>query len=99
MRFLKFSGIYVVILHVIIVHENLIFAFARRLGLLGDNLTNSHTPLVQNNVKKVIDRRDDGGGIMWENLKVVAQDDRQILNPSSGFIANGHVCGILGPCT
>jgi hypothetical protein len=38
------------------------------------------------------------GGIFWENLSCLTQEGDAILKSFSGFVANGQVCGILGPC-
>ena len=38
-------------------------------------------------------------GIFWDNLGCRTQAGDVILKPFSGFVANGQVCGILGPCT
>ena len=38
-------------------------------------------------------------GLLWQDLSVVTPNNEYLLHPSSGFVENGHVCGILGPCT
>ena len=49
-------------------------------------------------------RRANNTGIRWRNLAVTIDDhDRSytktqfLLHPSSGFVANGSLCGIIGP--
>ena len=37
------------------------------------------------------------GGVFWEDLQVVAADGTVLLEPFSGSVANGQLCGILGP--
>jgi len=37
-------------------------------------------------------------GLLWQDLSVTTPDSTHLLHPSSGFVANGQVCGILGPC-
>lgn len=41
------------------------------------------------------------GGIAWLDLNVAARargsDDKMLLHKSSGFIPNGHLCGVIGP--
>lgn len=37
-------------------------------------------------------------GVRWRDLSVsLASDGTTILQPSSGFIPSGHLCGIIGP--
>mgnify|MGYP005840120477 CR=1 FL=1 len=37
-------------------------------------------------------------GVLWQGLGVVASNSGEyILHPSSGFVENGHICGVLGP--
>eukprot|EP00550_Attheya_septentrionalis_P000790 CAMPEP_0198289818 /NCGR_PEP_ID=MMETSP1449-20131203/7884_1 /TAXON_ID=420275 /ORGANISM="Attheya septentrionalis, Strain CCMP2084" /LENGTH=706 /DNA_ID=CAMNT_0043988211 /DNA_START=248 /DNA_END=2368 /DNA_ORIENTATION=+ len=38
-----------------------------------------------------------GGGIWWKDLGVMQKNGHFLLNPFSGFVENGHVCGIIGP--
>ena len=79
---------------------------------VANNYNNNHNgfdipkPLAHHNgFMKKIRRKDIGrssasrnaGGILWEDLNVVTQEGKQILHSSSGYIANGHVCGIIGP--
>lgn len=40
---------------------------------------------------------DPSGGLLWQDLSVVTPDNHYLLHPSSGFVENGAVCGILGP--
>jgi ABC-type transport system involved in cytochrome bd biosynthesis fused ATPase/permease subunit len=39
-----------------------------------------------------------GGGMWWKDLGVMQKNGHSfLLNPFSGFVENGHVCGIIGP--
>ena len=53
-------------------------------------------------------KRDEEGGLRWNNLGVsfepcdgydgdCSDDSMWLLHPSSGFVKNGWLCGILGP--
>lgn len=37
-------------------------------------------------------------GLLWQDLSVATSDKEYLLHPSSGYVENGSVCGILGPC-
>jgi len=40
----------------------------------------------------------DATGVRWRDLQVsLSSDGSIILQPSSGFIPSGHLCGIIGP--
>lgn len=40
----------------------------------------------------------DKTGVRWRDLQVsISSDGTTILQPSSGFIPSGHLCGIIGP--
>jgi ABC-type multidrug transport system ATPase subunit len=38
-----------------------------------------------------------GGGLYWNDLSVQTSDGTFLLHNCHGFIADGHMCGILGP--
>lgn len=40
---------------------------------------------------------DGGGGLYWNDLSVQMTDGTFLLHNCHGFIADGHMCGILGP--
>lgn len=100
--YFKVPSIKLIILH-FIVHENLFStseAFTRKIWRNNDGpnaLDLDINKPQEHNGKVVSVKRNGPGGIMWEDLAVEKQDSSYILAPSSGYIANGHVCGILGP--
>lgn len=104
----KLSSIPLILLH-FIVHENLFSvgdALAGNIGLHKNDGAAANDPLhikkaLRRTGKKkysIIKKNQQDGGIMWEDLSAKRQTDSQyILSPSSGFVQNGHLCGILGP--
>lgn len=36
-------------------------------------------------------------GLLWQGLSVATSSNDYLLHPTSGFVENGHICGILGP--
>ncbi|CAB9528087.1 Putative white-brown complex homolog protein 30 [Seminavis robusta] len=36
-------------------------------------------------------------GLLWQDLSVMTPSSQCLLRSSSGFVENGHICGILGP--
>jgi len=52
------------------------------------------------NEKQEVAKMKESFGLSWRNLsvcKVGNEKNRFILNPSNGFVRNGHMCGIIGP--
>lgn len=37
-------------------------------------------------------------GLMWQDLSVMTPNNECLVRSSSGYLENGKICGILGPC-
>jgi hypothetical protein len=37
-------------------------------------------------------------GLLWQDLSVITPNKECLVRSSSGYLENGQVCGILGPC-
>ncbi|CAB9504643.1 Putative white-brown complex homolog protein 30 [Seminavis robusta] len=59
--------------------------------------SNGSIPFVRHGGQSDLNDVSSTAGIFWENLSCSTANEVSILNPSSGFVANGQVCGILGP--